>query len=59
MSGIGARPNDNVVQSQLIGSFDEQCRDLELVGVRSIHARLLSEAGQDGTRVTIMMPAAA
>ena len=26
--------------------------------VRSIHARLLGEAGQDGTRVTIVMPAA-
>jgi len=39
MSGINARPNDDVVRSQLVASLDDQSRDWELV-LRESHHRM-------------------
>jgi two-component sensor histidine kinase len=39
MSGIGARPNDHVVQSQFVASLEDQSRDWELV-LRESHHRM-------------------
>ncbi|MCS3726654.1 sensor histidine kinase [Bradyrhizobium betae] len=39
MSAIGSRPDDDVVRSQYVASFDEQSRDWELV-LRESHHRM-------------------